>query len=349
MFSFNFSVLAQTDEGAADQATEISAEDAVSESYIPQTATLKRKETKLDINYDGDPKFEPVKNTSLEYAVNTSNTIIKFNLKYYACVNGAWFISDTPNGPWIVCTNVPDEIYKIPPENPNYNSTFVHVYDYDDNYVNVGYTSGYLGSYAVGGCIMFGTGFAYGSWLGNRWCPRPVTYGCRFRYNNINGSWRSYDRYRMRNGKFVAWNNRNTTFRKNLPGRAYGSYLRKNNFIKPKNAYTRNKLAVKGAIVRNGKIGSNKKMITSDEGDKTDASFTNDGLFIIYSCDSDLEFANIYKISIDGGNPVRLTNYDGYDGAPSVSPDGSKLAFESYSGDPDDSEGTSIFILEIPN
>jgi TolB protein len=95
--------------------------------------------------------------------------------------------------------------------------------------------------------------------------------------------------------------------------------------------------------------GSNKKMITSGKGDKTDACFTNDGMYIIYSCDADLEFANIYKISIEGGSTERLTNYEGYDGAPSISSDGSKLAFESYGGDPDDSDGTSIWIVEIKN
>jgi TolB protein len=92
--------------------------------------------------------------------------------------------------------------------------------------------------------------------------------------------------------------------------------------------------------------GSNKKMITSGKGDKTDASFTNDGEYIIYSSDSDLELANIYKISIEGGSPERITNYDGYDGAPSISSDGSKIAFESFGGDPDDSDGTSIWIIE---
>lgn len=95
--------------------------------------------------------------------------------------------------------------------------------------------------------------------------------------------------------------------------------------------------------------GTNKKKVTSGKGDKTDACFTYDGLFIIFSSDSDLEFANIYKISIDGGSFARLTNYEGYDGAPSISPDGSKLSFESYGGDPDDSKGTSLYILDNGN
>ncbi|MCX6334681.1 MAG: hypothetical protein NT092_10315 [Bacteroidia bacterium] len=64
---------------------------------------------------------------------------------------------------------------------------------------------------------------------------------------------------------------------------------------------------------------------------------------------ADLEFANIYKVLIEGGSPERLTNYEGYDGAPSVSSDGNKLVFESYGGDPDDSDGTCIWITELKN
>jgi TolB protein len=93
--------------------------------------------------------------------------------------------------------------------------------------------------------------------------------------------------------------------------------------------------------------GSDKRKVTSGDGDKTDACFTNDGQFIIYSCDSDLEFANIYKISINGESPERLTNYDGYNGAPSISSDGNKLAYEGCEGDPDGSAGTSLYIFNL--
>lgn len=42
-----------------------------------------------------------------------------------------------------------------------------------------------------------------------------------------------------------------------------------------------------------------------------------------------------------------MTNCTGYDGAPSISPDGAKLAFESCQGDPDESGGTDIWMLEL--
>ena len=93
--------------------------------------------------------------------------------------------------------------------------------------------------------------------------------------------------------------------------------------------------------------GSGQRMVTSGGGDKTDACFTNDGQYIIFSSDADLEYANIYKISVNGGSPVRLTNFNGYDGAPSISADNKKLIFESYNGDPDDSEGTALWLLSL--
>ncbi|MBN2714397.1 MAG: PD40 domain-containing protein [Deltaproteobacteria bacterium] len=94
--------------------------------------------------------------------------------------------------------------------------------------------------------------------------------------------------------------------------------------------------------------GSDFAKLTSGEGDKTDASFAPNGEWIVYSSDNaKLAFANLYVISIDGGDPIRITDWDGYDGAPSWSTD-NRIAFESYFGDPDDSEGTTLWIIDVP-
>ncbi len=93
--------------------------------------------------------------------------------------------------------------------------------------------------------------------------------------------------------------------------------------------------------------GTNKSKVTSGVGDKTDACFTQNGQSIVFSSDFELDLANIYKIAITGGSPERLSNYGGYDGAPSISSDGTKIVFESFNGDPDDSKGTTITVLNL--
>jgi len=96
--------------------------------------------------------------------------------------------------------------------------------------------------------------------------------------------------------------------------------------------------------------GTNHTKVTSGAGDKTDASFSPDGQWIVYSSDEgELEFANLFIIPVSEGNSMRVTYHDdGYDGAPSWSPDGNKIAFESCTGDPDGSVGTTIWIIDVP-
>ncbi len=91
--------------------------------------------------------------------------------------------------------------------------------------------------------------------------------------------------------------------------------------------------------------GTDKVQVTNNLGSCTDASFSEDGQFIVFSTDFQSDIANIYKIGIDGNNPTRLTNFKGYDGAVSVF--GNKLIFESSDGDPDGSDGTKLVVVEL--
>jgi TolB protein len=93
--------------------------------------------------------------------------------------------------------------------------------------------------------------------------------------------------------------------------------------------------------------GSNKTKITNFAGSKTDAVFSADGQFIIFSSDYNVELANIYKAPVSGGSQTRITNYQGYDGAPSISPDGTKIIFETTSGDPDESSGAGLWTIDL--
>ena len=60
-----------------------------------------------------------------------------------------------------------------------------------------------------------------------------------------------------------------------------------------------------------------------------------------------MECANLFIISVSGGEPKQVTDFNGYDGAPSWSPNGKQIVFESSSGALEDSPGTTIWIIDI--
>jgi len=93
--------------------------------------------------------------------------------------------------------------------------------------------------------------------------------------------------------------------------------------------------------------GENKTQITTN-GESTDAVFTTDGEWIIYSSGGEgVDVANIFKINITTKEKVQLTHASTYDGAPSVSTNGTKICFESYPGEPDKTKGTKLLILDL--
>ena len=158
------------------------AEETSLDSYVPQTAAIKRSAT-IEVTYDGEPKFEPIEETSLFYAVNTESQVIQAGSKNYCVEDGVWYVADNAKGPWRVATEVPDEIYTIPASNPNYNVTYVYVYDTTPEVVYVGYYPGYTGSYLYNGCVVYGTGWYYRPWHGRYYYPRYRTWGFNVRWN----------------------------------------------------------------------------------------------------------------------------------------------------------------------
>ncbi|MBI5481693.1 MAG: PD40 domain-containing protein [Deltaproteobacteria bacterium] len=95
--------------------------------------------------------------------------------------------------------------------------------------------------------------------------------------------------------------------------------------------------------------GSDPARIAAGAGDQTDASFDGAGAWIVFSGNGGvLDLANVFAVPLGGGTPVQLTRSSGYDGAPSVSPGGDRLAFEACAGDPDGSAGTRLWLLELP-
>ncbi len=166
------------------------AKEAVLDASIPQTTSIRRDAgANLKVDYDGEPKFQPIEGTSLTYAANASDPVVQSSGTYYYCTNGAWYESASPNGPWTVCTSVPNQIYEIPPSSPLYNCTYVRVYDHDETSVLCGYLPGYTGCYVNGPTIVYGTGYTCPGWYGTYYIPCQSTYGYGAYYDYWAGTW----------------------------------------------------------------------------------------------------------------------------------------------------------------
>jgi hypothetical protein len=160
------------------------AKDAVLLAQVPTTMTVKPAEAqaKVKVEYGGEPKFELIKGTSMAYATNTQDKVIKVGDVYYLCLQGAWFMSPNPNGPWTTATSVPQEIYTIPPSSPVYNVTYVTQSTNPDGTVQSSYTAGYLGAFvlgaATGAIIANGSGYWWPPYAyEGYYYPYAATYG----------------------------------------------------------------------------------------------------------------------------------------------------------------------------
>ena len=149
------------------------AKDAVLLAQVPTTMTIKPSEAqaKVKVEYGGEPKFEPIKGTSMEYATNTQDKVIELEGTYYLCLQGVWFMAPTPTGQWTTCMSVPQEIYTIPSSSPVYNVTYVTQAANPDGTATASYTAGYLGGFILGATT--GAIVANGS---GYWWP-PYAYG----------------------------------------------------------------------------------------------------------------------------------------------------------------------------
>jgi len=159
------------------------AREAVMDAQIPQTAKVDRNTASATVNYNGDPQFAPLQGTDMQYATNTGSNVIEDHGVYYTVDNGVWFQSPSPNGPWTVATERPDEVDRIPPTSPLYNTKYVYIYDVTPDYVYMGYTPGYLNNYIYGPTVVYGTGFYYNPWYNGFYYPRPWTWGFNVCYN----------------------------------------------------------------------------------------------------------------------------------------------------------------------
>jgi len=164
------------------------AKDAVLLAQVPTTMTINptTAAANVKVTYGGDPHFEPISGTTLYYATNTQDKVIKVGDVYYLCLQAVWFMSTTPQGPWTVASSVPQVIYTIPPSSSVYNVTYVTQTIVNDT-VESSHTAGYLGAFvigaAVGAVIANGNGYYYPPYIYHPpygypvYYPHPYTYG----------------------------------------------------------------------------------------------------------------------------------------------------------------------------
>jgi len=177
------------------------ANDAVLLAQVPTTVIVNpaQAESEVKVSYDGAPQFKPIESTSLSYASNSQDKVIKVGDLYYLCFQGVWFMSVAPQGPWKTAASVPQEIYTIPPSSPVYNVTYVTQTTTPSGEIEASSTAGYLGMFiigvAVGATVSYGTGyyyppyFYYGPYPYPIYRPYPITYGVGAFYNPHNGAY----------------------------------------------------------------------------------------------------------------------------------------------------------------
>jgi hypothetical protein len=159
------------------------AQNAVMDAAVPQTAKVDRNTASAEVTYDGNPEFDRIDGTRLQYAVNASGTVLKLYNRYYLVDKGVWFESYSPAGPWTVAVTRPDEVDLIPPSYPVYNVKYVYIYDITPDFVYMGYTPGYLNTYIYGPTVVYGTGYYYRPWYRHYYYARPYTWGFNMNYN----------------------------------------------------------------------------------------------------------------------------------------------------------------------
>ncbi len=174
------------------------AEEALVQASIPRKASVKREGTTIDVEWDGEPVFEDIEGaTGVAYAQNTPDNVLRVEGRFYCVRDGVWFVSSSPNGPWVLCDKVPAAIYTIPIDHPMHNVVYVYVYESDDDEVVYGYTSGYYGCYVWRRRCYFGGGYWWGFRRGLRWHrwyhwryrPAHYGYGMRARYSFHRSGW----------------------------------------------------------------------------------------------------------------------------------------------------------------
>ena len=143
---------------------------AALEASLPTKTKVKKGSPPIvEVTYAGEPKFEPIPGVPVARAVNTGYDVLMYGNRYYLCYSAAWYVSDSPTGPWGATADVPAAIYSIPPSSPAYAVTDVKPAAKSDG-DEIEYSS--TGAYAAGMFVAFGIAY-----YGTGWYYPPYAWG----------------------------------------------------------------------------------------------------------------------------------------------------------------------------
>ena len=169
------------------------AQQAVLQASLPRQTTLSRAKATLTVSYAGPPRFQPIPGTTVSRSVNSPFGVILAGTAYYVCVEGAWYVSAVPTGPFVPATEVPPAIYAIPPADPLYPVTYVKVAAATPASVTYSYTAGYTLGFVSAGVLVYGTGYYYPPVVVPGpvpvYFPYPTSYAGGVAYNSATGAW----------------------------------------------------------------------------------------------------------------------------------------------------------------
>jgi len=81
--------------------------------HTPPEILLSREPAML-VSIDGDPVFQGIDDTYLEYVVNSPFLIVRAGVDHYLYVgSNTWFAADDVMGPWTMSTTVPDDVRNL--------------------------------------------------------------------------------------------------------------------------------------------------------------------------------------------------------------------------------------------
>jgi hypothetical protein len=167
---------------------------AVLEASVPRVTKVRAGSAPpIEVTYAGDPKFEVIPGTQVARAVNSGYDVLMHENRFYLCYAAAWYVADSPLGPWVAAAALPAAIYSIPPDSPSYAVTDVEVTESSDGEIEYSSTDAYEdGVYVAWGVAYYGTGWYYPPYIyGPIYYPYWGSYGHGSWYNPATGGYGS--------------------------------------------------------------------------------------------------------------------------------------------------------------